>query len=236
MPNENPNNDFHWKNKLESLESLPGERLDKEASWEKLHSRLRKSRNGKRALWYWAAAACLLLALLTPWFLLNKKEGVLVKNSGGQQKNQIPPAHLIPGGNKDSIAFISAISIEKEMPVSTIKKKNRINALVNHGTLTIENVAVQKNSEEFIKPEVPDNVIPSLDTQVSIIAIVPEKKKLPVVHINELGDPVEELSVARKTERHSFQMKFANQEVFVNPSITSAKTGFTIYQQKNSPN
>ena len=53
------------------------------------------------------------------------------------------------------------------------------------------------------------------------------------MHINELGDPVKESPVvARKTERHSFQMKFANQEVFVNPSIASAKTGFTIYQQK----
>ena len=40
--NENPNDDFHWKNKLENLESLPGETFNKEASWEKLHDRLQK--------------------------------------------------------------------------------------------------------------------------------------------------------------------------------------------------
>ena len=56
----------------------------------------RKNRNEKKLLWYWAAAACLLLALLTPWFLSTNKENVMVTNNMVEQKIKLQPARLVP--------------------------------------------------------------------------------------------------------------------------------------------
>ena len=51
MLNEKPNNDFHWKNKLEDLESLPGETFNKEAAWEKLHERMQGKKSQHKKLY-----------------------------------------------------------------------------------------------------------------------------------------------------------------------------------------
>lgn len=237
MLNENLNNDFHWKSKLEELESLPGETYNKEASWEKLHERMQGKRSNKKAIWYWAAAACLLFALFMPWIFSKENENTLVKNNSEQKQIQTPTSHLMPANNKDSIAVISSPPVEKKLPVNPVESAIKIITPVDHTSLTFENAAIKKDKEEFIEPKINNNGLPLLDTQINIIAIVPEKKKLRVVHINELGDPVEESSaMARKTEIHSFQLKLANQEVFVNPSVASGKTGFILLKTKNSPN
>ena len=236
MPNESLNNDFHWKSKLEELESLPGETFNKEVVWGKLHSRLQKKSGGKKLVLYWIAAACLLLAILTPLFLSNKEEDVLVRNNPVQQI-QSSTSHLLPENNKDSIEVISSTPVEKKSPVSKVENGNKIITSIDHKILTVENISVKKVKKEFIEPEISDSAWAPVDNQVSIAAIAPEKKKLRVVHINELGDPVEESSaMARKTEVHSFQLKLARQEVFVNPSVHPGSTAFTILVLKNSPN
>ena len=64
MLNEDPNRNFHWQNKLEGLECLPGEPFNEDIAWDKLHRRLRGKRSNKKLLWYWVAAACLLFVLM----------------------------------------------------------------------------------------------------------------------------------------------------------------------------
>lgn len=238
MPNENPNNDFHWKSKLEDLESLPGEKFNKDAAWDKLHMRMQGKRCNKKAVWYWAAAACLLFAILTPWFLSKNNENTLVKNNQEQQKIQSLPSGLVPTNREDSIAFIQTIPAENNSPVNFVENPKKIFIPASHKALAAENVAIKKDKEDFLEPVIIKEAAAPVDTQISIVIIVPEKKKLRVVHINELGEPVEEMPVmtARKTESHSFRLKLANQEVFVNPSGAYRKTGFTILSSKNSPN
>ncbi len=72
MSNENLND--YWKNKLEDVDSLSAETFtDKNAAWEKLHSRLRQKPSRVRTVWYWAAAACLLLVFILPIIIAGKK-------------------------------------------------------------------------------------------------------------------------------------------------------------------
>ena len=112
--------------------------------------------------------------------------------------------------------------------------KKIITSLVDQ-SITVENIAI-KPGKEIIEPAIIDDALAPVDTQRSIAAIVPGNKKLRVVHINELGEPAEQTVMIRKTEMHSFQLKLANQEVFVSPQFTSKITGFTILKTKTSTN
>src|SRR5450755_2342791 len=139
MLREKPNNAFHWKNKLEEMESLPDETFNKEAAWEKLHQRMQGKPLNKRAVWYWAAAACLLLALLIPLlFLENKKGNELVKNNSTQNKVQSSSSHLLLPRNKDTSAIISSQSTETKLPALPGGKINKINSLVNHNIISFK--------------------------------------------------------------------------------------------------
>jgi hypothetical protein len=67
-------------------------------------------------------------------------------------------------------------------------------------------------------------------------AVLPQKKKLNVVHINELGDPVESSDITRIADMHSFQLKFGNGEVLSNSPIASKPSGLIILKTKPSSN
>src|SRR5258705_1506391 len=87
MSNENYNNTGDWRSRLEALDNLPGEPLiDKNASWEKLHDRLREKKGNKKIIWYWSAAACLLLVLMIPLINSNKKDHEPVKTGTAQKQ------------------------------------------------------------------------------------------------------------------------------------------------------
>jgi hypothetical protein len=189
----------------------------------------------KKAVWYWVAAACLLLALLIPWFLANEKESVLVKTNSGQKHIQSSSARLLQPGHKDTSAVISSVPVEKKLPAISAAKSNEINSLVDHNAIRLIIVQDKKEKEAFISQKIANNAVMPVDTGIRIVAILPEKKKLTVVHINELGDPIAETpNIARYSERHSFQLKLMNQEVYTNP-LPSGSTGFNIFKPKNAP-
>ena len=77
-------------------------------------------------------------------------------------------------------------------------------------------------------------VPPLVDSSVGVkLAMAPVKKKLKVVHINELGDPEETSNTARYSEHHSFQLKLINPEVYSISSLPSNSIGFNIFKSKN---
>jgi hypothetical protein len=233
MSDEKPNKDFHWKNKLEELDSFPGETFNKEAAWEKLHGRIQESRE-KNTVWYWAAAACLLLAVFSPWFFADKKEHELVKKNSVQKQTQLPSSHLSAKSNIDTVAALYSLSTEKKLPAFSVEKRNKINSPVNHKITPVETVTGETGKEDMVQ-KITNNAVVPVSTTISIVAILPEKKKLKVVHINELGDPVAETpNIARFADRHTFQLKLINQEVYTS-SLPSANTGFNIFKTKNAP-
>jgi hypothetical protein len=124
MLHEKPGNDFHWKSKLEELESLPGETFNKDAAWEKLHERMQGKHRNKKALWYWSAAACLLSAIMISWlFLTNKNETILVKNNPVPKQTQSALPHLLNQNKTDRAIAISSLSNEKKSPPFLLRKQ-----------------------------------------------------------------------------------------------------------------
>ena len=231
MPNENPNKMFHWKNKLEDLQSLPGEIFNKEAAWGKLHTRLQPRAKNKKITWYWIAAAFLFFTLCISFFFSNKKENVLVKNNVRQKKINSSSPLLV---NKDTSVIITSSINENKTQAHSINKIGKINTAINHKTISDE--ISQNKKEENMTNEIKNNAVMPVDTAVYIAANLPEKKRLKVVHINELGIPVSEPSViARNSESHSFQLKLLNQEVYTSSSVPANGTRFKIFTTGNIP-
>jgi hypothetical protein len=234
MLNDRPNN-IDWKNKLGELESSASDVFNKEASWSKLHIRLQTRQKNKKAIWYWLAAACLFFALVISFFLTNKKENVLVKNNPEQKNINSSSFQHVPIVHKDTSAIISSSLIENKIPVHSINDIEKVNTVLNHKIIRTE--IVQDKKEENITRELINNAVMPVDTAIGVAIKLPEKKKLKVVHINELGEPAEiSPDVARNSIIRSFQFKFAGEEVYSNHPEKSNTSGFTILKSKKFPN
>ncbi len=238
MSIENLNNTGSWRSKLDDLEGLPGETpADKNAAYEKLHARLRGKKRSRKAMWYWAAAACLLLAFMIP--LIFKKDKIhpvagIETEQNQQQKNcrMILLQSLI---KKDPVTIITPL-IEKEKEVVASGK-------INRKDLKIIPVEIKNKirlydtviSTDFAKENIGNSLQP-VDSASSTAAASP-RKKLKVVHVNELGDPVEvSPEIANKKELRSFQLELASQEVYSHSPVAFNKNGFTIFKTKSPSN
>ncbi len=237
MPNENLN-DFHWKNKLEDVENLSGEILtDKNASWEKLHSRLRQKPHGIKSAWYWAAAACLLFILIIPLLTANKRQGNLVKNNPGKTLSEKGSAPVISPLKEKAVVIIS--------PAATGKRKIIKQAIHANQRISKANDIVKK--EQILSPDVTrlkdiqsvNAASPAVIDSVfkTSLAIKSSNKKLKVIHINELGGTLEEsATIVRYYERHSLQLKLINTPVYTSAALSPNNRGFGFIKRKITSN
>lgn len=233
MISENHNK---WKPGMEELDRLPGESLyDKNTAWEKLHLRLGKKKQSKKAVWYWAAAACILFALIIPAIIRTKNNSQIARVEIKQKKSQVKTYLAVPNNNKISAPGVNPALEEHETVVadnfSNSKNKmipqKKINEIHLYDTVNSRNL-VAENNNKSLQP---------VDTFSNVAAIIPVKQKLKVIQINELGDPQEfQPGIARNADKHIFQFKFGNQEIFTNPSVASSDKGFTILKIKTSSN
>ncbi|HEY5465203.1 MAG TPA: hypothetical protein VIJ95_18220 [Hanamia sp.] len=231
MSNGKQNNYENWKSKLDNLDSLPGENMpDKNEEWEKLYARLGGKKRSKKAVFYWAAAACILFALMIP-SLYFKNNNHQLSNTQMKKNNIESDNYRIKNSSnkiidkKDSALISrSALSandqIKTEMTSPKKIKKNiyekQMNLLRLPDTISTKNLLAETKS----------NSLSPIDTFSSLATSIPTKKKLKVVHINELGDPVEALpDIVRNTDKHSFQFKIASQGIYINPTIASNTPG-----------
>lgn len=237
MSNEKPNDGFNWKDRLEELDSLPGETFSgKSESWEKLHLRLRSNKRRRKAAWYWIAAACLgLIVLLIPWNR-NANKPPLVKVNTVTNKNKKPDvnASYIMKEDGNNVPDVSV----KKRSVGTIAKKihdahsARVNSNGDTSTLSIT-----VNSAEPM-PELSANTLASIDTPLVNKTAVFVRKRLRVVHINELGIPMEEdAKEERYAERPSYYKRLINpnQDLFSNTSGNSHAFSNDLFKIKISP-
>ncbi len=239
MLNENPN-DFHWRNKLDDAEALSGETLaDKNAAWEKLHNRLSQQPRRIRVVWYWAAAACLLLAVVIPFIAVNKKQDVLVKNNVAEtQPANTTPAQILPLKENETATISAAAATEKKnalkQPAKTIKAGDIIIDIAKKE----EQPAPDLIEQQIMVHQQISAAVPVVDTTLSTRATpVIIAKIFKVVHINEMGDPVEVTTdMARNADLHAFQLKLATQEVYKNPAVALNKSILTGSKPKTSPN
>jgi len=228
MSEEKLNN--NWKQKLEDADSLPHATLqNKDGAWGKLHARIAEKPRSKRVLWYWVAAACLLLALIIPSLTIHRSTTTVVKSSNT---------------NKSNDAITNAV-IQKDEPAETLTKE--ITNAQTHQQIQKNNVV--KNTEQHITTADTVNVIPLVNNNdqslqneniavpgiidTSAIAVVsspaPIQKKLKVVHINELGETYEvPADLARSADLHLFQLKLAQQEIY-NASATASNNNSIVH-------
>ena len=175
------NDPFYWKNKLETLHCLPGEAVHKkDALWEKLHDRLQQKSVAGKAKWYWMAAGLLPLIIIAYMMVSN------TENIGGKQETvkenttKAAPSYLLPASTEAVTLSVSA-PVEKKQPVavinSNVKSKTFIDTIkVNNAVVTLEKVTTDMTT----------NNLQPVDTVVTAATTAVAKKKLQVIHLNEL--------------------------------------------------
>jgi hypothetical protein len=240
MNSENHNNTT-WRIKLDDLESLPGEPgADKNALWTKLDAQLRRKRNTRKPIWYWSAAACILFVFMIQLMISNKGNHQLVNTDVNQNQpeakqiqSEKPASAVTMNHKKDSIKIKNPVPSEKNVVIISDKKtqeniqKNRKDKLRVSDTVSTQNQIA----------ETTDNSLQIIDSSFGFASAIPAKKKLPVVHINELGDPADvSPQMARNSEKTSVHfLKLGSQEVYNNPSVSITKS-FATVNFKTSPN
>ena len=235
MPNENLNNTPIWKLKLDSLDSLPGEDMpDKNALWEKLHGQLGGKRRRKQSAWYWVAASLVAFGLIISLFYSNSNDQQLINSATNKNQELVKtPSNKVE--KKDLPPAINSVVVKNEKKSPSISRQAGINIVDGDKEKKIR--LTYAASSKALIPEMQSNFITPIDTLSSLATIQPEKKKLRVVHINELGDPVATLpEVVKNSDKHTFQFKIASQEIYINPTTASNTNSFTILKIKPSQN
>lgn len=223
MSNENHNNSQPWKDKLEELKNLPDRSFDKTAAWEKLYGSLNKKGPGKKSLWYWMVAASVAFVLIISLFFINNTPEKIALSKIKTEVTQTENLVAKTTDKKDERKKNDAIILQKNA-IAVNKKTNSKNHQIVivkpilkfrlTDTVSQQNLALNP-SNVFIKPE---------NTSPGLLIAKAEKKKLRIVHVNELGDPVEEpASIEHNISTHYFQIRFANQEVYTTPPVSNKK-------------
>ena len=234
MLNEHHSN-MDWRNKLEEVDSLSGLTFtDKNAAWEKLHSRLHQQPRRIKAVWYWAAAACLLTAVIVPLITANKKQSPIINNNPVStiQKDKTLQESLPIKENLSTV-----FSSDKEIAVTRINQRgaNKKIILTNTVVKSVNSYATSIQQEN--KPLTESISILPLQmptNKITIAVAVAEKKKLKVVHVNELGDAaLEQHNKALPEDYGVIQFKLIDQQVYTKSSIPAYSIGFNISKPKN---
>jgi len=233
MSNENPNNTPQWRSKLDKLEHFPGSAFNSDVAWDKLYGRLEGKKKSKKILWYWIPAACLLFVVMIT--ILNYQRPtpqVLNKETVKEQPKEIKKSVLKVGEINENKKEAGAETKNGTVSIPE-RSRQRDRSIAGIETVTKvhsdEVIMSDPEKEPFVKPLQIINTNPT-------IAVLP-KKKLNVVHINELGDPIIESSdLTRIEDIHSFKLKFGNGEVLSNSAVVSKPSGFIILKTKTASN
>lgn len=233
MSSKNHNN---WKSQLDELDTWPdGSMPDKNFAFTRLHGRLIGKKPNRRLAWYWTAAACLLILIITPLVFRQGSVAPVSETAVKSPQPKVFPADVIavPVQKEPVEIENSSIQTKQGFTGSVINKTNRkiipaelTNEIRLYDTVSTSN-PLTENLNIALKP---------VDT-ASEVAITLTKKSLKVVHVNELGDPLDvPRDLANKKELHSFQLRLASQEVYNGKPVALNKKEFTIFSTESSSN
>lgn len=173
MSNEAHNKD--WVSRLDGLDHAAGDAgLDKNAAWDRLHTRMQSKQRKSKAGWYWAAAACLLAGCLIPALLTYKQ-----KHSGLHISPAVTYQHL------DTPATL--VISQKEAPVNVVKEINKPVA-AQRELAPILPALVHPVNTTNITATLKKDTLQITDTMLAAVPATAAPKKIRVVHINELGE------------------------------------------------
>ena len=185
MLNKKPDDPFYWKNRLEGLDRLPGtDAADKNALWERLNGRLKEKPRRNKTIWHAVAAGIMPLVIIT-LLMMNKAKNVLVEETAGKKVQQTEATPVKPAPQNETISISLPGFIEKKQPIGIPGKKNEMEVsddslMAGKAVVTIVSLPGEVNPGPVIVGNIPgDSVFTTTITETV-------KKKLPVVHINEL--------------------------------------------------
>jgi hypothetical protein len=211
MHNEKQN-DTNWINKLDEPACLPAqEMIDKNAAWERLYERLRKKRWKNKMIWYWAAA-CLFIAFSLPIIIVRKNTNSIVKEVS--QKNKKEPQPIANSSSMPERAGTegqNVLMIEKKEGNPVIRKRTISN--LHAPNAQVKKISRDANSEnaKATRQELIINTVTSVDIPSPMITVLAVKKKMRVVHINELENAEDGIaSSITDRQQSTFSMSFGN--------------------------
>lgn len=228
---KNENSAANWKKGLENAEDLAGYVLEnKQAAWEDLHARLYDNKSTNKPAWYWMAAACLLIAV--SFFLIktgkysNPVEGTTTQSAIEKKKPVIPVVVEEAAVTNNTAAILS----EKEKKVKRYNKTS-IKAIINTEQKINDSIA-----QLPVVLTVPETAVVELkDSAVqTITAIAPIKKKLKLVHVNELDD--DGTNRILQAQKHlPARIRFLNQDIYTDHTASSSGPGLYIIKFHSTP-
>jgi len=211
-----------WKNKLESLEGLRSEPLDKNQAWNKLYTRLDDSPRRKYRWITWAVAASLVIAFLLLKFV-NKNDIILNGDEISVKPNQPTPEIVDERKLINPVMQKIPESTGLNRPPQVAKKKP---GSLPSGTRPVEEKIIVVANEDTARNEQVLVKVESGQVAPAEIQTTPAKKKLRVVHINELGQEIkEDVMMAQRQRSGSIYLMIGNNSNTLSGEPLSVRTG-----------
>jgi hypothetical protein len=73
------------------------------------------------------------------------------------------------------------------------------------------------------------------DSAMATNTTKPPKKKLRVVHVNEIDQPAEKSMANQFSQKHGFEFRIINNEIY-NPSSIPVSNGLILFKSRNTSN
>jgi hypothetical protein len=206
MLNEKQNNTHPWIHSLDVPENLPVEEMiDKNAAWKILYQRLIEKPRKNKMIMYWAAAACLLIAFSLPIIIVKRIGNRIVRDVSQKNKNHAQSTLNYSStrvGTDPTVENVTPIGRKKDSPLIIKRIFNNLH-IDNDAVKQILPRAIIKN-ENVTPQELTANISTFIDTTSSLIAaVVPVKKKLRVVHINEVENDANAIPLSEPDRQQS---------------------------------
>jgi len=170
------------------------EMLDKKLVWEKLHARLDGKRKNRKMLWYWLAAASLLFVIIYPLSRV-KKESI----KENRETTRTQQEKISSPSNRSAAELINPPKPEIESGLTIVNTGSKLvikTVPVKAGYVKVLPVKEMDHDSNSVKDNFNNSIMlatanPPMDTIARFVAnsSVPiTKKKLRVVHINEIDE------------------------------------------------
>lgn len=225
----------NWKQRLENAEGFSGEILKaKNEAWEKLYARLHKKPVRKFMPWYWAAACLVAISITTIVFFNSKKHQPSVTISPSTGQVPVIVKKSLEGEQKKNEASVPLMSPEQTDHKMLTQKNNAFNqnSFISNNDIVSDSAETQTETSTTSEPAV------HFDSSTKeIITVAPVRKKLRVVHINDLGQPVEESTADNSfNQKNRFPLRILNSENYNPVSAKNASEGLILFKSKNASN
>lgn len=199
-----------WKTELEQLADVPGGKPDMGMLWDKLECRLQVNKKNRKRTWYRFAAAAVLVSAVATWVMINTKQEKNIQPAFQHQKLK----HQTEAGKTMLATGIPLLKndepIRKTIPHTVGAKKSFLKPALNQvGDAIAAVTEIEMGKDSLKEPH-----IITLPVKPRLLVFTTLRKKLPVVHINDLDKPLPVIeSLAGNNDRPAFRLRLFSRDI-----------------------